>query len=80
MARRVLVSSRPLSTPYTLRDALKLLSTLRKPYILASHVHFDQSQDNFSARYAFSDRPLACGDWKFWWAIGMHFNGRPPGD
>ena len=23
---------------------------------------------------AFSGRPLARGNWKFWWAIGMHFN------
>ena len=28
---------------------------------------------------AFSGRPLVRGDWKFLWAIGMHFNGRPPG-
>ena len=29
---------------------------------------------------AFSDRPLARGDSKCWWAIGKHFNGRPPGE
>ena len=32
------------------------------------------------AGYVFSGRPLARGDWKFWWAIGMHFNSRPPDD
>ena len=29
---------------------------------------------------AFSGGPLAHGNWKFWWAIGMNFNGRPQGD
>ena len=29
---------------------------------------------------AFSGRPLARGDWKCWWTIGKHFNGRPPGE
>ena len=29
---------------------------------------------------AFSGRPLARSDWKCWWAIGKHFNGRPPGE
>ena len=24
---------------------------------------------------AFSGHPLARGDWKIWWAIGMYFNG-----
>ena len=24
--------------------------------------------------------PGATGHWKFWWAIGMHYNGHPPGE
>ena len=31
----------------------------------------------FMAGCAFSGRPLARGDWKFWWAIGTCFNDRP---
>ena len=30
--------------------------------------------------YALSGRPLARGDWKCLWVIGMHFNGHLPGD
>ena len=33
-----------------------------------------------SAGCAFSGCPLACGDWKFWWAIGTCFNDRPRDD
>ena len=31
-------------------------------------------------RSASSGRPLARSDWKLWWAIGMYFDGRLPGD
>ena len=33
-----------------------------------------------TAGCAFSSSQLAHGDWKFWWATGMHFNGRLPDD
>ena len=37
-------------------------------------------ENHTSSGYAFSGRPLDCGVLKFWWVIGMHFNGRLPGD
>ena len=34
----------------------------------------------YNAGCPFSGRPLTRDDWKYWWPIGRHFNGRPPGE